>query len=129
MADDQAQVRPEEPADRISQAPRTMTSTDPYGVLSRSTLLRHALFTVVGLVVVLAIVKGLSDAKAFEYVLIPAYACAAIGLTLLVGLSGQISLGHGAFMMVGAYTFALLWPKWQSHPNATMWGADRKSVV
>jgi len=71
MADDQAQVRPEEPADRISQAPRTMTSTDPYGVLSRSTLLRHALFTVVGLVVVLAIVKGLSDAKAFEYVLIP----------------------------------------------------------
>jgi branched-chain amino acid transport system permease protein len=37
------------------------------------------------------------------------------GLTLLTGLSGQISLGHGALMAVGAYTVALLignehWP-------------------
>lgn len=30
------------------------------------------------------------------------------GLTVLVGLSGQISLGHGALMAVGAYTVALL---------------------
>src|SRR3954469_13502887 len=129
MGDDQAEIRPEAPADRILQAPRTMSSTDAYGVLSRSTLLRHTLFLVVGLGVVLAIVKGLSDAKAFEYVLIPAYACAAIGLTLLVGLSGQISLGHGAFMMVGAYTFALLWPKWSVHPNLTMVGALAAAVA
>lgn len=37
------------------------------------------------------------------------------GLTMLTGLSGQISLGHGALMAVGAYTVALLvgnehWP-------------------
>jgi branched-chain amino acid transport system permease protein len=37
------------------------------------------------------------------------------GLTILTGLSGQISLGHGALMAVGAYTVALLvgnehWP-------------------
>jgi branched-chain amino acid transport system permease protein len=31
------------------------------------------------------------------------YALAAIGLNLLVGYCGQISLGHGAFMSVGAY--------------------------
>ena len=30
------------------------------------------------------------------------------GLTVLIGLSGQISLGHGALMAVGAYTVALL---------------------
>ena len=30
------------------------------------------------------------------------------GLQLLVGGSGQVSLGHGAFMMIGAYTMALL---------------------
>lgn len=30
------------------------------------------------------------------------------GLTVLTGLSGQISLGHGALMAVGAYTVALL---------------------
>jgi branched-chain amino acid transport system permease protein len=32
----------------------------------------------------------------------------AIGLNLLVGSTGQISLGQGAFMMVGAYTAAVL---------------------
>ncbi|MDO5627899.1 MAG: branched-chain amino acid ABC transporter permease [Mobilicoccus sp.] len=35
-------------------------------------------------------------------------AIAAGGLTYLVGLSGQLSLGHGAFMAVGAYTTALM---------------------
>jgi branched-chain amino acid transport system permease protein len=40
---------------------------------------------------------------------------AVAGLTVLTGLSGQISLGHGAFMAIGAYTTALLiihlnWP-------------------
>ena len=126
---DEVDVRPEAPADRISQAPRTISATDQYGVLSRSTLLRHTLFTVVGLVIALAIVKGLSDAKAFQYVIIPAFACAAIGLTLLVGLSGQISLGHGAFMMVGAYAFALLWPHWSVHPNLTIIGGFAAAMV
>ena len=32
----------------------------------------------------------------------------AIGLNLLVGYTGQVSLGHGAFMMVGSYTAALV---------------------
>ena len=30
------------------------------------------------------------------------------GLTVLAGHSGQVSLGHGALMAVGAYTVALL---------------------
>ncbi|MDT0302551.1 branched-chain amino acid ABC transporter permease [Streptomonospora wellingtoniae] len=30
------------------------------------------------------------------------------GLQLLIGYSGQVSLGHGAFMFIGAYTMALL---------------------
>jgi branched-chain amino acid transport system permease protein len=36
------------------------------------------------------------------------YAVAALGLNLLVGYSGQISLGHGAFFAIGAYTAAIL---------------------
>jgi branched-chain amino acid transport system permease protein len=32
----------------------------------------------------------------------------AIGLNILTGYTGQISLGHGAFMMVGSYTAAIL---------------------
>src|SRR5690606_21194942 len=32
----------------------------------------------------------------------------AIGLTLLVGVAGQLSLGHAFFLGVGAYTYTLL---------------------
>jgi branched-chain amino acid transport system permease protein len=34
---------------------------------------------------------------------------AAVGLNILVGYTGQISLGHGAFAMVGAFTVGLLY--------------------
>lgn len=36
------------------------------------------------------------------------YAIGAIGLNLLTGLAGQVSLGHAFFMAVGAYTAAVL---------------------
>jgi len=36
------------------------------------------------------------------------YGLAAIGLSLLMGLAGQVSLGHAAFFAVGAYAQALL---------------------
>lgn len=36
------------------------------------------------------------------------YALPAIGLTLLMGLAGQVSLGHAAFFAIGAYTQAIL---------------------
>lgn len=34
------------------------------------------------------------------------YAIAALGLNLLVGIAGQISMGHGAFMLIGGYATA-----------------------
>jgi len=40
------------------------------------------------------------------------YFIAMIGLNILTGYSGQISLGHGAFMGVGAYTTAVLVTKY-----------------
>src|SRR4030043_19025 len=50
-------------------------------------------------------------------------AIAAIGLNLLIGFTGQISLGHGAFFGVGAYSAAILattlkFPFWLSVPAA-----------
>ena len=36
------------------------------------------------------------------------YVVAAVGLDILTGICGQISLGHGAFMAVGAYTYGFL---------------------
>src|SRR5687767_1425846 len=51
------------------------------------------------------------------------YAIAVLGLNLLTGFNGQISLGHGAFFAVGAYTAAILidqagWPFWATLPAA-----------
>jgi branched-chain amino acid transport system permease protein len=43
-----------------------------------------------------------------QFTLVLVYAVAALGLNLLVGYSGQISLGQGAFFALGAYTAALL---------------------
>jgi branched-chain amino acid transport system permease protein len=43
-----------------------------------------------------------------QLTLVMIYAIAALGLNLLVGYAGQISLGHGAFFAIGAYTAAAL---------------------
>lgn len=40
--------------------------------------------------------------------LMAAYSIAALGLNLLVGVAGQISMGHGAFAAIGGYTSAFL---------------------
>ncbi len=53
------------------------------------------------------------DLQIFNYAL--ASAVAAIGLNLLTGFNGQISVGHGAFFGIGAYTTGILvadhgWP-------------------
>jgi len=39
-------------------------------------------------------------------------ALAAVGLNILVGFTGQISLGHAAFMGIGAYVTAILAARW-----------------
>jgi branched-chain amino acid transport system permease protein len=49
------------------------------------------------------------------------YAIAVLGLNLLTGFNGQISLGHGAFFAVGAYATAILidqagWPFYATLP-------------
>ncbi|PZG19019.1 branched-chain amino acid ABC transporter permease [Nonomuraea aridisoli] len=44
----------------------------------------------------------------FQLTMVLVYAVALLGLNLLVGHAGQISLGHGAFFAIGAYTAAIL---------------------
>ena len=44
----------------------------------------------------------------FQLTLVVIYAIALLGLNLLTGYGGQISLGHGAFYGIGAYTTAVL---------------------
>jgi branched-chain amino acid transport system permease protein len=48
------------------------------------------------------------DFKAREYAYVGIYLTALLGLNILTGYTGQISLGHGAFMAIGGYTTAIL---------------------
>src|SRR5665647_942281 len=45
------------------------------------------------------------------------YACVVVGLNLLVGYAGQISLGHAAFFGIGAYTTAILCTRIHGFPT------------
>jgi branched-chain amino acid transport system permease protein len=58
--------------------------------------------------VVLALPLLTSDFRLGQFSLVIAYAVAVLGLNLVTGVSGQISLGHGAFFGIGAYTTAIL---------------------
>jgi len=63
----------------------------------------------------------------FQATLVIAYALALLGLNLLTGFNGQISLGHGAFFALGAYVAAMLmeqagWPYWATLPAAAIAG-------
>lgn len=76
--------------------------------LPRQTLARHLLAAVaLGLVAYLLTI-ALSPFNNLRLASMAYYFVALAGLTVLTGLSGQISLGHGALMAVGAYTSAIL---------------------
>jgi len=75
---------------------------------------RLAVAVVVAAIVVFLSIK-LNAFRDFQIAEIAVEVTAVAGLTVLTGLSGQISLGHGAFMAIGAYATALLllhlsWP-------------------
>jgi branched-chain amino acid transport system permease protein len=62
-----------------------------------------------GALLVLALLpRVLSDFRASQAALVAVYFVALLGLNVLTGYSGQVSLGHGAFMALGAYTTAIL---------------------
>src|SRR3984893_10993301 len=71
--------------------------------------------TVVVAVIVAFLSIKLNAFRDFQIAEIAVEVTAVAGLTVLTGLSGQISLGHGAFMAIGAYATALVllhlsWP-------------------
>jgi branched-chain amino acid transport system permease protein len=72
---------------------------------------------------VAALPFGLSKYHVFELTMVMIYAIAVLGLNILTGYNGQISLGHGGFFAAGAYTAAILMhrygvPYWATLPPA-----------
>ncbi len=64
-----------------------------------------------------------SNYRTFQFTLVLVYAIALLGLNILTGFNGQISLGHGAFYAIGAYCTAILMdkfgvPYWATLPVA-----------
>jgi len=70
--------------------------------------LRALLAFVALAVVVYALPAFVNDFRAQQLAFVGIYLVALIGLNVLTGYTGQISLGHGAFMAIGGYTTALL---------------------
>ena len=64
---------------------------------------------VLGVAVVVAILpRFLCEFRASQFTYLAIWFIALLGLNILTGYSGQISLGHGAFIGIGAYTGAML---------------------
>jgi branched-chain amino acid transport system permease protein len=61
-----------------------------------------------------------SDYHLFQLTMVVVYAIAILGMTVLTGINGQISLGHGAFYAIGAYTTAVLMTAWNVPYWATL---------
>jgi branched-chain amino acid transport system permease protein len=59
-------------------------------------------------VIALAIPWVFGEFRVTQMTLVLCYAAGILGLNVLVGFSGQISLGHGAFFGLGAYAAAVL---------------------
>jgi branched-chain amino acid transport system permease protein len=68
---------------------------------------------------------AVSNYHVFQLTLVMIYAIAVLGLNILTGYNGQISLGHGGFFAAGAYTAAILMhrygvPYWATLPPAAL---------
>jgi branched-chain amino acid transport system permease protein len=75
--------------------------------MSRPTLRTLIVFIVVS-VIVFTLPAFVTDFRAQQFSYVGIYLVALIGLNILTGYTGQISLGHGAFMAIGGYTTAIL---------------------
>jgi branched-chain amino acid transport system permease protein len=73
-----------------------------------STLLRHLILAVLAGTAVVLVTNQLAPYQNLQVARVCAFLCVTAGYTVLVGLNGQLSLGHGALMATGAYTVALV---------------------
>ena len=72
---------------------------------SRSNLITYAMVIVAFVIMqALASMHAISSSMIGLLVPITAYICLSISLNLVVGISGELSLGHAGFMSVGAFT-------------------------
>lgn len=109
-----------------AQAPPVAASTGlrSFAKPSTATATATAIVTVAALGALPFVISGYHS---FQLATIMVYAIALLGLNLLTGYNGQISLGHGAFFALGGYVAAILSTKfgvpfWLTVPLAAFIG-------
>jgi branched-chain amino acid transport system permease protein len=107
MSDLQTQAQPPAGNPATAAAPASTRMRKGRIPLPQSTLLRHLLAVLVCAVAAVVLLEITDPFRNSQLATLTYYAIAAGGLTVLTGLNGQISLGHGALMAVGAYTTGL----------------------
>jgi branched-chain amino acid transport system permease protein len=109
------------------------TTQAPAAVLPAGAALRvpstpawqQVLLVILGTAVAIAPLWLLESFHLFQLTMAVIMALAVLGLNIVSGYNGQISLGHGAFFAVGAYTTAIL----MSHFDWSFWATLPFSAV
>ena len=79
-------------------------------------LVSHAACVIIIWFLVMRLNDSVDPLANYYIALVAMYATAMFGMVILVGLSGQVSLGNGALMAVGGYVFAVTSLHWQTVP-------------
>src|SRR6202051_4092381 len=100
-----------------------MSHTKTYAVPTFMEFARGANLRMFVLAIAILLPFAIADFQTFQLPLVLIFAIAIVGLNLLTGINGQISLGHSAFYAIGAYTTAILidhygMPYWATLPIA-----------
>lgn len=106
----------------------TTTSSLPMGATAPATSARRAMrwpWVLLAIALASGLLFVLKGYQLFQATMVLAYAIALLGLNMLTGYNGQISLGHGAFFALGAYAAGILMehagmPYWATVPAAAV---------
>ncbi|HET7388472.1 MAG TPA: branched-chain amino acid ABC transporter permease [Nocardioidaceae bacterium] len=80
----------------------------PAGAVVGTAPRRHVLAGIAGIVIVVLVMESVDPFRQAQLSTMAYLGIAIGGLTVLTGLNGQLSLGHGALMAIGAYTTAVM---------------------
>lgn len=102
-------------------APAAAPAAAAQAPASRTTLVWVSLLVLLAI----ALTFFLKGYQLFQATMVLSYAIALLGLNILTGYNGQISLGHGAFYAIGAYATGILMehasmPYWLTVPMAAV---------
>ena len=101
----------------ISDGAPAKTTTTSLGVINALTRQWKFVSIISLLILAFALVFLLSDYRLFLLTMTLITAIAVLGLNILVGYNGQLSLGHGAIYAMGAYVTAVL----MEHAGLAWW--------